>query len=114
MSTRILEPERAAEIFRALGDPARLEMVKRLAPGKPLTIAALSHGLGMSRQGARKHLQVLADARLVALRPKGRDVHAELDPEILSAANAFIAEMEAAWDRRLEALKRYVEGTPKE
>jgi DNA-binding transcriptional ArsR family regulator len=98
-----------AETFRALGDPVRLKMVQRLTRGRPRTINAISRGLGISRQGARKHLQVLADARLVALRPKGRDVLVHLAPRTLEKAKAFIAQLERRWDDRLDALRRFIE-----
>ena len=98
-----------AEIFRALGDPIRLEMVQRLTRGSRYTITALSEGLGITRQGARKHLQVLADARVVALQPEGRDVLVSLEPESLDQARLFIAELERRWDARLDALRSFVE-----
>ena len=63
----------------------------------------------MTRQGARKHLQVLADARVVALQPEGRDVLVSLEPESLDQAKLFIAEIERRWDARLDALRRFVE-----
>ena len=99
----------AAEIFRALGDPIRLEMVQRLTRGSRCTITVISEGLGITRQGARKHLQVLADARVVALQPEGRDVLVSLEPESLDQAKLFIAELESRWDARLDALRRFVE-----
>ena len=104
-----LAPSQAAPIYRALGDPVRLEMVQRLAPGQPRTIGVVSSGLGITRQGARKHLQVLADVGLVRLEPKGRDVMVSLDTETLHRAQAFIAELERKWDSRLAALKQFVE-----
>ena len=98
-----------AEIFRALGDPIRLEIVQRLTRGNRCTISAISEGLGITRQGARKHLQVLADARVVALQPEGRDVLVSLEPETLDQAKLFIAEIERNWDTRIDALRRLVE-----
>lgn len=98
-----------ASVFRALGDPVRLEMVKRLSAGAPFTIASVSKGFEISRQGARKHLQVLADADLVELKPKGRDVLVELQSAQIEQAKAFIGEIEKLWDKRLEGLKRFVE-----
>ena len=98
-----------ASVFRALGDPVRLEMVKRLSAGSPFTIAAIAHGFDISRQGVRKHLQVLADANLIQMKPKGRDVQVQLSPENFEKAKAFIAQLERDWDRRLSALKRLVE-----
>lgn len=43
-----------AEIYKALGDWIRLEMIKRLASGSPYTINELSKNLGVSRQGREK------------------------------------------------------------
>lgn len=98
-----------AQVFHALGDPVRLEMVQRLTDGGPHTIAAVSSGLGMSRQGARKHLQVLSNAGIVSLEPQGRDVLVRLDSAQLESAKAFISELERRWAARLGALKRLVE-----
>ena len=84
-------------------------MVQRLSSSEPRTIGFVSQGLGISRQGARKHLQVLVEAELVRLEPKGRDVVVHLDPSTLKKAQAFIEELERRWDVRLEALKRFVE-----
>jgi DNA-binding transcriptional ArsR family regulator len=101
-----------ASVFNALGDPARIEMVRRLSSGQPHPISAVSSGLGITRQGARKHLQVLVDAKMVSLQPKGRDVYVHLAPETLDLAKAFIVEIERRWDMRLDALRRFVEEEP--
>jgi len=100
-----------AEVFHALGDPVRLEMVQRLARSQPCTIATVSHGLGITRQGARKHLQVLVDAKLVVLEPRGREVHVQLETGALDRARSFLARLERKWDQRLEALRRSLEGS---
>ena len=96
-------------VFRALGDPVRLEMVQRLSREPRQRITAVSLGLGITRQGARRHLQVLADAHLVRLEPMGRDVWVQLERQTLDGAKAFIAALELRWDSRLQALKELVE-----
>ena len=98
-----------AELFRALGDPNRLEMVKRLSSGEIYTINTVSQGLEITRQGARKHLQILVDSDLVRLKSKGRDTQVMLNKKKLDESRAFIAELERQWDSRLQALKRVVE-----
>lgn len=97
------------ELFRALGDPCRLEMVHRLSAGELHTITSVSNGLEISRQGARKHLQILADADLIHFESKGRETTVRLDREKLEQGRAFIVELEARWDRRLGALRQYVD-----
>ena len=97
------------ETFKALGDPVRLEMVRRLASGSTYTINGISSGLGVSRQGARKHLKVLTEAGLIILECKGRETEVRINRDSLETARRFIAELEQRWDERLEALREYAE-----
>ena len=98
-----------ADIYKAMGDPIRLTLISRLAGNQSLSIGELSKNLGISRQGARKQLQVLVDAKLVALRPKGRSTEVVLNHHKLRQARDFITHLEGQWDQRLVALKDYVE-----
>ncbi|MET0052917.1 MAG: helix-turn-helix domain-containing protein [Candidatus Thiodiazotropha sp.] len=98
-----------AEIYKALGDPIRLEMVRRLSTHQSSTIGALSKNLGISRQGARKQLQVLVDANIARLTQQGRETQVALDTHTLKIAQDFIAKLERQWDARLNALKTLLE-----
>jgi DNA-binding transcriptional ArsR family regulator len=98
-----------AETFKALGDPVRLGLIERLSSGSTFTLSSISKELGLTRQGIRKHLQVLADARLVKLEPAGRSTTVTFVPTTLHTANSFMDELERKWDTRLEALRDYVE-----
>ena len=72
-------------------------------------IGTVSLGLGISRQGVRKHLQVLEDAKIVKLVPAGRDVFVELNVEALEPCREYLERIEKRWDQRLLALKNFVE-----
>ena len=100
----------AAVVFNALGDPTRLTIVKRLSIGSYLTITQVSSGLNITRQGVRRHLQVLEDAELIHLKPMGRDVLVQLNPHTLEKAKKMITTLEQQWDKRLKDLKNFVEG----
>jgi DNA-binding transcriptional ArsR family regulator len=102
-----------AETFKALGDPIRLEMIQRLSGGSDYTVSRLLEGLGITRQGARKHLQVLVDVELVHLRSNGRETDVSLDAKSLATVKSFISDLEAKWDDRLHALREYVENDQK-
>ena len=98
-----------AEIYKALGDPVRLELVRRLSSGAGATVGELSRVLGISRQGARKQLEVLVTANVVALEPAGRKTIVSLNRQSLAKARLFIAPLESQWDERLVALKKFAE-----
>ena len=96
------------DLFRALGDPIRLEMVQRLAQSEAHTITTVSKDLPITRQGARKHLQILVDARVISLSRKGRETQVTLLRDTLDQGKSFIAKLEKQWDIRLAALRDFI------
>lgn len=98
-----------AQIFKALGDPLRLQIVQRLSNGTTLCLGELSKDLGITRQGARKQIQALVAAKVVHLHPVGREIKVVLDAAALAQGRDFIATLEAQWDQRLQALKQFIE-----
>lgn len=102
------------EIYKALGDPIRLQIVKRLSDKQPLILSNLLKDLGVTRQGARKQLQVLVDSRVVRLHPRGRETEVTLEVDALYKARDFISKLEEKWDKHLSDLKKYVESSENE
>jgi DNA-binding transcriptional ArsR family regulator len=96
------------DIFRALGDTTRLKMIERLSRG-PHTISSLSQDLQISRQGARKHIQILSDSKLITLTISGRDTTVELDQKVLDTSKKFITTLEQHWEKQLVALREFVD-----
>ncbi len=96
-------------IFKALGDPVRLEMITRLSDGSSYTIGRLSEDLGVTRQGARKQIQALVSAEVIELHPAGRETRVTLNTTSLHEARLFITKLEQQWDQRLLTLKELME-----
>ncbi|MFE6055207.1 ArsR/SmtB family transcription factor [Kitasatospora sp. NPDC056446] len=61
----------AAALFRSLGDPARLVIVRRLALGEA-RVMDLVEQLGLAQSTVSKHLACLRECGLVDSRPVGR------------------------------------------
>ena len=61
----------AAALFRSLGVPARLAIVRRLAGG-PARVTDLAGELGLAQSTVSKHLACLRDCALVTVRAEGR------------------------------------------
>jgi rhodanese-related sulfurtransferase/DNA-binding transcriptional ArsR family regulator len=93
-----------ARIGKALGNPARLEILELLAQTER-TVESLAAELGLSTANTSQHLQVLRGAGLVETRREGLFIHYRLADEAivpLSAALRTVAE------RRLEGLERLI------
>lgn len=98
------------EVFAALADPTRLEVLTRLARGGPATATEISSSMPISRQAVSKHLVALGAAGLVERRPSGREVRYSFDPGPLGDLVKWAEDVGDVWDRRLERLSRKIEG----
>lgn len=65
--------QRAAELFRALGTPARVTILRLL--DQPTTVTALVQQTGLSQPLVSQHLRVLRGARMVRVERSGREAY---------------------------------------
>jgi ArsR family transcriptional regulator, cadmium/lead-responsive transcriptional repressor len=94
------------EVFGALADPTRREVMRSLAEQPGLTASHLAGELPMTRQAVSKHLSALSGAGLVTARREGRETRYTLTPAPLSGAMQWMVDVGAQWDARLERLRR--------
>jgi DNA-binding transcriptional ArsR family regulator len=106
MTTPALEVDR---VLTALADPTRRRLLETLGERSTSSATALAGELPVSRQAVAKHLAVLEEARLVDSRRAGREVLYSVRPEALTATASWLTDLAAAWDRRLQRLKRLAE-----
>ena len=67
------EADATAELFKALGDPARVRIVNVLATcGEPVCICNLVEPLGLSQPTVSHHMKKLLDAGLVEREQRGK------------------------------------------
>lgn len=97
------------DVFQAVADGTRRDMLERLRLEGPLSVSALAAPLAMTRQAATKHLDVLEGAGLIRHERRGRERLHVLESEPLQAVETWLAPYAAAWDRRLERLKRHLD-----
>lgn len=101
--------ERPAELFAALGDPTRLELVHRLGRAERNSISSLSAGMKLSRQGVTKHLRVLENAGIVESNRVGREIQFLLKPESLTPVQEYLQLVSSQWDAAILRLQTFVE-----
>ena len=102
--------DRVGAVFTALADPTRRHVVATLAQRESATPTSLAAELPMSRQAVTKHLVTLSAAGLVAPQRVGRETRYALTPGGLTDAAAWMAEVGARWDTRLDRLHRLFAG----
>ncbi len=94
--------------FSALGDPVRLEIVRRLA-AEPATVSQIAEPFDMSRPAISKHLRVLKGAGVVESRTEGRQNWYSVSDGAFDDAVDWLADIQTMWSGALLALKALIE-----
>ena len=97
--------------YAALAEPHRREILDLLRI-EERSVNDLVERLGLSQPGVSKHLKVLREAGLVAVRAEGRRRTYSLDTRPLAEVDAWLAPYRAHWKERLDALERHLEEHP--
>jgi ArsR family transcriptional regulator len=84
--------ERSIELFHALSDETRLEIIELLRKGERC-VCELTDTLDAAQSRLSFHLRVLKDAGIVRDRKDGRWVHYELDPEVFDEMETLVSAM---------------------
>jgi DNA-binding transcriptional ArsR family regulator len=99
------------QVFKALADPSRRELLDRLHKHNGQTLGELCEHLEMSRQAVTKHLAILEAANLVATIRRGREKLHYLNPvPIHEVAERWIHKFQRGRLDALRELKRNLEG----
>src|SRR5215217_8530633 len=95
------------QVFHALADPARRQMVERLSRG-PASVSELARPLPMSLPAVVQHLQVLEMSGLVRSEKVGRVRTCRLEPAALQPVEQWVSARRSTWERRLDRLGDYL------
>ena len=91
-------------VFRALADPTRRAMLRRLADGEH-SVGELAEPFDMSFAAAAKHVKVLEEAGLLSRTIEGRTHRCRIEAGPLAEADRWIAYYQRFWTARLGDLE---------
>jgi DNA-binding transcriptional ArsR family regulator len=91
------------EIWEALADPTRREIVQRLASGEA-TAGALAAAFDIARPGVSRHLRVLREAAVIDVRQDAQRRIYSLNAGVLDEVEQWCADVRRFWSGRLDAL----------
>jgi DNA-binding transcriptional ArsR family regulator len=94
--------------FAVLAEPARRRILDELLDGER-SVNELVDQLGMSQPSVSKHLRVLREAGMVAVRVDAQHRRYRLEPSSLAEVDAWLAPYRRLWTQRLDALERYLD-----
>ena len=98
------------EVFKALADASRRQLLDQLHARNGQTLGELCAGLDMSRQAVTKHLGLLEVANLIVTQRRGREKRHYLNPAPIHDIYArWVSKFDQAQVQALGDLKRRLE-----
>jgi DNA-binding transcriptional ArsR family regulator len=97
--------------YSALAEPSRREILDLLRDGEQ-SVGELVAQLRLSQPGVSKHLKVLREAGLVAVRPDGKRRWYGLRAQPLAEVADWLEPYRRHWSARLDVLERHLEDNP--
>ena len=98
-----LAAEEVDELFRALADPTRRDILRRCVGGAP-SVSRLAQAYPMSFAAVQKHVAVLERAGLVTKERRGREQLVHTDADAVGRARQALDELETTWRGRVERM----------
>ncbi|HET7567360.1 MAG TPA: metalloregulator ArsR/SmtB family transcription factor [Gaiellaceae bacterium] len=85
-----VEAETLADTFKALADPARVQIVNRLAQADEVCVCDLNAALDLAQPTVSHHLRVLREAGLVESTRRGTWAFYRLRPDAIAALRSTL------------------------
>ena len=96
------------DVFQAIADPTRRQIIGMIA-NKPMNLNAVSEHFDISRPAISKHIKILTECGLIAIRSEGRERICEAKLSKLRQVSEWVEEYKTFWSGKLDALGIFLE-----
>ncbi len=95
------------DVFYAIADPTRRRIIHMLA-GKSMPVNDVANRFEISRPAVSKHIRILEECGLVAIRKKGRQRYCRAELHRLKEVSEWAERYRKFWSGKLDALENYL------
>jgi DNA-binding transcriptional ArsR family regulator len=103
-----------SDVFNAIAEPRRREIIDVLAGGRRRAVGDLVEQLRLPQPAVSKHLGVLRKVGLVSVSKEGQRRLYRLNPEELKPVHAWVTTFERYWTHQLDRIKERAERKARE
>jgi DNA-binding transcriptional ArsR family regulator len=99
---------KTGDIFAALGQPVRREMVERLARQGSMSISEMAKPFKISLPATLKHTQILERSGLIVREKKGRVQFCTIHTKAFEEVTLWLVAQKSFWDSSFDRLERHI------
>jgi DNA-binding transcriptional ArsR family regulator len=101
----IMETRR--DVFQAIADPTRREIIGLLA-SQSLNLNAIAEKFDVTRQAVSLHVKILVECGLIVIKQQGRERFCEAKLDKLSEVHDWVDQYKELWMERFKSLDKYL------
>ncbi|MES2774432.1 MAG: metalloregulator ArsR/SmtB family transcription factor [Bacteroidota bacterium] len=102
-----MSTEARRDVFQAIADPNRREMIRLLA-NQSMNLNAIAEKFDISRPAVSQHIKILTECGLIIIKQKGRERHCEAKLEALNEVANWVDQYKQFWTDNLNSLDQYL------
>ena len=99
--------EMRRDVFQAIADPTRREIINLLAK-QSLNLNAVADNFDISRPAVSKHIKILTECGLIVIRQEGRERYCDAQLNKLKEVAQWTEQYSQFWDKKLASLQNYL------
>ena len=105
--------ETRRDVFQAIADPTRREIIGLLAK-KSLNLNAIAENFSVTRQAVSLHIKILEECGLVDITSQGRERYCEARLDKLDEVSRWVENYRKHWENKLDSLETYLDKLKKQ
>ena len=96
------------DVFQAIADPTRRQIINLVAR-QSLNLNSVAEKFDISRPAISKHIKILTECGLVAIRQQGRERYCEANLKSLGQVAQWVEQYRIFWTSKLDALENFLD-----
>jgi DNA-binding transcriptional ArsR family regulator len=100
--------ETRRDVFQAIADPTRREIITLIADQQPLTLNAIAEHFAITRPAVSNHIKILNECGIISIEQIGRERHCKIQPDNLKKVSDWIGQFNELWEQRIDSFEKYV------
>jgi len=99
--------ERRRDVFQAIADPRRREILALIA-GKEMNVNALADHFSVSRPAISRRVKILHECGLLDIKQMGRERYCRVQAQPLEEVADWVAQYRQFWETKLDSFETYI------
>ncbi len=100
--------EARRDVFQAIVDPTRREIIALIADRQPLTLNQIAEHFDITRPAISNHIKILNECGIISIEQVGRERHCKIQPGNLKEVSDWIGQFNRLWEQRIDSFEKYV------